>query len=169
MATIRIPILEGNLRPDDSGNCFPEPYTIKATNDHWLRQVWIFNNAGSAVISLHGGFELPLDYVGTAKVVIVWTAQTTSGNVVWNFDYRGVGGNDTESLDQATSQETVTVTDAAPGAVNRRLEVSISLTSANLAAGDSVEFFVSRDKSSGSDTMAGAATLWDLELEYANA
>ena len=168
MATRRIPVLGWPTIPDTSGNCFLEPYTIKSTNDVWGRQVVIFNDSGTRV-GLRGGFTMPKDYVGSPVIVVVWTSTATSGNVVWDFDYRAVGGNDAESLDQTGTQEAVTVTDAAPGAAHRRLEATMALTAGNLAVDDEVEFEVFRDGVSASDTMAAAAILFQLLLEYTDA
>lgn len=165
MAVHRIPILNSVL-PDTSGNVFPESYATKATNDVWQNSIWVFNDTDTRLL-LYGSFAVPKNYVGTAKVIIVWTSTATSGDVIWDFDYRGVGSNDSESLDQAGVQEAVTVTDTAPGATDRRLEVSIDLTSANLAADDTVTFLFGRD-GTASDTMAAAAILFDLLLEYAD-
>lgn len=173
MATHRINILGAGTVPDTSGNCWQEPYTILATNDVWGMLIYRFGSSNAAEpttrIGLRGRFTVPKNYVGTAVLVIVWTATITSGNVVWDFDYRAVTGNDTESLDQSGNQESVTVTDAAPGAANRRLEVTISLTSANFAADDTVEFELFRDGVDAADTMAGSAILVDLLFQYADA
>lgn len=142
-----------------------EPYTVKATNDVWQRLVVVFNDT-SARIGLHGGFTVPKNYVGTAKLVVVWTSTAITGSVVWDADYRAITGNDTESLDQTTNQESVTVTDVAPGAAHRRLEALLALTSANLAADDEVEFALFRDGTDAADTMAAAAMLFQLLFEY---
>lgn len=173
MATFRMPIMGWPTRPDDTGDCFFEPYDILATNDVWKRIIGRFgaSNVAQPTVraGIHGGFNVPKNYVGSAVLVIVWTATLTSGNVVWDFEYRTVGGNDTTSFDQSGTEESLTVTDAAPGAANRRLEVTIALTSANFAADESVEFFFARDGADGNDTMAGSALLFDLLLEYADA
>lgn len=168
MATHRIPILGWSTVPDTSGNVFLEPYNVKATNDVWDRLVTIFNDTATR-IGLAGGFTVPKNYVGSANIIVVWTATATTGNVVWDFDYRAVGGNDAESLDQAGTQEAVTVTDAAPTAAHRRLEASMALTAANLAVDDEVEFELFRDGVSASDTMAAAAIVVAVLFEYADA
>ena len=167
MATHRVSIF-GLSSPDSSGNVFYEPYSIKATNDFWKHQIVVFNDS-STDDYLSGSFGVPKNYVGSAKWVIVWTSTATSGNAVWEQGYRTVAGDDANSLDQATAEETQTVTDAAPGAANRRLEVSITPTSANFAADETVEFKFGRKGTSGSDTMAAAAMLFDLFFEYADA
>lgn len=159
--------------PDATGECYFEPYPILATNDVWDRLIGRFgsNNAAAPTVrlGLHGGFTIPKDYVGSAVLVIVWTATLTSGDVVWDFEYRAVGGNDTTSLDQAGTQESVTVTDTAPGAANRRLEATINLTSGNFAVDNEVEFFFARDGADAADTMAGSAMLFSLIFQYARA
>lgn len=165
MSTYQLSILGPNTNPDTSGNVFFEPYPLKATNDIWKMLVAIFNDTATK-LSLYGQFTVPQNYVGGGTFVFIWTAQLTTGNVVWTVDYRTVGGDDTTSLDQATAEETLSVTDAAPTATDRRLTPSVAATAANFAAGETVEFFVSRDGASGSDTMAGAATLVDVLFQY---
>lgn len=168
MTTFRIPILGPNTIPDTSGDVYQEPYTIKATNDVWGLMPWAFNDTGTR-IGLKGGFLVPKGYVGSALIVPYWTATATSGNVVWDFDYRAVGGDDAESLDQAGTQQSVTLTDAAPTAAHRLLIPTVGLTSANLAADDFVEFEFFRDMSDAADTMAAAALLFGLYFQYADA
>jgi putative transposon-encoded protein len=154
--------------PDDSGNVFFEPYDIKATNDVWKRLVVIFNDTATR-IGLRGGFTVPKNYVGTPKIIVVWTATAITGDVEWDFDYRAVGGNDVESLDQAGTQETVNLNDTAPGAEHRRLECLLALTAANLAVDDEVEFELFRDGTDAGDTMAAAAIVFEVLFEYQDA
>lgn len=172
MATHRIPILGWSARPDDTGECFFEPYDLLATNDVWDRLIARFGASNSAQptvrAGLHGGFTVPKNYVSAPKIIFVWTATLTSGNVVWDFEYRTVGGDDTTSLDQAGTEESLTVTDAAPGAAHRRLETSVSLTAANLTVDEEVSFFLARDGADAADTMAGSALLFQALFEYAD-
>lgn len=173
MATHRVSILGASTVPDTSGNCWQEPYTILATNDVWGLLVFRFGSSNAAQpttrIGLRGQFNVPKNYVGTAKLIVVWTATVTTGDVVWDFDYDAISGNDTESLDQAAPpQEAVTGTDTAPGAANRRLELSITLTAGNFAADDTVEFELFRDGADAADTMAASAILFGAFFEYAD-
>ncbi len=173
MATHRIPILGWKTVPDTSGNCWFEPYTILATNDVWGYLIARFGASNAAApttrIGLRGSFDVPQNYVGTAKIIIHWTSTLTSGDVAWDIDYRAIGGDDTESLDQAGTQESATVTDTAPSAANERQTATITLTSANLAAGDTVQFELFRDGADAADTLAGSAMLHELLFEYADA
>lgn len=166
MATYHLPILGVNTQPDFSGNVFLEPYSAKATNDLFDMLVLTFNDA-AARIGVAGMFRVPDNYVGTPKLVIEWTSTATAGNVVWDFDYRGVATG--ESLDPATAQEQVTVTDAAPASAHNRETAEIALTGGNLAAGDLVEFELFRDGADASDTMAAAAILFNAYFQYADA
>ena len=172
MATHWLPIVGWQAKPDTTGECFLEPYSVLATNDVWDRLIFRFglSNAAQPTVrhGFYGGFTVPQNYVGSAVLIPVWTSTITSGNVVWDLDYRTVGGDDTTSLDQAGTEEAVTGTDAAPGAANRRLAPTISLTSANFATGEEVEFFFARDGADGADTMAGSALLFSLIFQYAD-
>jgi hypothetical protein len=170
MATFQMSILGAASVPDATGRCFMEPYSIKATNDLFRHMVFVFNDPSSSEAhGIYGVFLIPQNYVGTPRVYPVWTSTATSGNVKWDFDYRAIGGDDTESLDQNSFQQQLTVTDAAPSATNERNTPSLSLTAGNLAAGDTVEFYLTREDGGGVDTMAAAATLHDLIFEYADA
>lgn len=168
MATHRIPILGWGSLPDTSGDVFFEPYPIKATNDVFGRLVLIFQDTATR-IGIHGGFTVPKNYVGTPKIIVVWTSTATSGDVEWDFDYRAVGGDNTESLDQATVQEAVNLNDTAPGAAHRRLEVGLTLTAGNFAIDDEVEFQLFRDGTDAGDTMAAAAIVFNVLFEYTDA
>ena len=167
MSTRTIPIINWSAVPDTTGNVFVEQFDVKATNDQWKPLVFIFNDTATK-IGFYGTFRVPDDYVGTAAILIHWTSTATTNNVVWQIDYRTVGGDDTTSLDQAGTEETPSVTDAAPTAALRRLTPSISPTSGNFAAGETVEFFFNRRGDSGSDTMAAAAILFGLFFQYSD-
>jgi len=164
MATHRIPILTWAANPGNS-DVFFEPYTVKASNDVFAPLVAVFNNT-STKDGLHGRFTVPKNYSSNAKIIIFWTTTVTSGNVVWDFDYRAIGGDDAESMDPATTQESVTVTDAAPSAAHERMVATLSLTSGNLAVDDSVPFTLFRDGADASDTAAAAAILFEALFEY---
>jgi hypothetical protein len=170
MATRAISMLGANTMPDTSGNCWMEPYSNVATNDVWPFLIFRFGTAAEPTtrIGLHGRFTVPQDYVGSALFIPVWTAIVTAGNCVWDIDYRTVGGDDTTSMDQAGSEQSVTVTDAAPSAVNFRLTPSLSPTAANFAVGEDVEFTLFRDGTDANDTMAGTAILFDLIFQYSD-
>ena len=91
MATHHVSILQ-HVNPDSSGQVWPEPYALRATNDVWKHRVWIFNDDDTSRVGLYGLFRVPDNYAGSsASIVLEWTAQVTTGNAVWDFDYRAVG------------------------------------------------------------------------------
>jgi hypothetical protein len=166
VATYRIPILDfANPSGGTAGAVFAEPYAVKATNDVWNRLVWIFTNTATRD-GLHSGFMVPKNYAAGAKIVVVWTSTVTTGDVVWDCDYRTVSGDDANSLDQTSNEESVTVTDTAPGAAHRRLEASMTLTAGNFAPDDEVEFALFRDGAAAGDTLAGDVIVFELMFEY---
>ena len=67
MATRRCTILGAGVVPDTSGDCFPEPYRILATNDQWGGMTYRFgaNNAAQPTVKsgIYGWFLVPEDYV----------------------------------------------------------------------------------------------------------
>lgn len=168
MATHRIPILGFGTVPDTSGNVFFEPYDIKATNDVWDRIILVFNDTATR-LGLHGGFDVPQNYVGGATIVIQWSTTATSGDVEWDFDYRAIGGDDTESFDQAGTQESVNQNDTAPSAAHERMTASLALTASNFAAGDTVQFTLFRDGTDAGDTIAAAVMAFAVLFEYTDA
>jgi len=168
MATLRIPILGHNTVPDNSGAVFMEPYTIKASNDVWGHLVTVFNDT-SARDGLRGTFPVPINYVDTANLVIVWTSTAITGDVEWDFDYRAVGGNDAESFDQSGTQQSVNGNDTAPSATDERMEFTIALTDSNFAAEDTVQFELFRDGTDSGDTISAAVLLFELFFEYNDA
>jgi hypothetical protein len=151
--------------PDPAGTVHFEPYSILATNDVWKFLVPILPDDGTRTM-IHGHFNVPADYVDTASFVIVWTAIAIAGDIEIDFEYRAVGGDDIESLDQAGTQESVNDNDTAPSAVNERMEHTIALTDGNFSVGDTVEFAGGRDGTDVGDTMAASVIVIDYFFQY---
>jgi hypothetical protein len=167
MSTRRIPILGFATKPDNSGNVFFEPAAINfAANDLYHHLVAAFKDTSTKDI-LGGAFVVPKDYVGSPKIIALWAAIPTTGDVVWDFDYRAIA--DAESLDPTTHQESLTVTTTVPGTARQRVTSSMSLTAANLAVDDVVLFHLARDGAAAGDTLAGVAYLVALLFEYTDA
>lgn len=167
-STFRPSILNGSINPDTSGNVWWEPASVAETNGFFPAGLWRFKNSGSAKIKIRGSWNVPKNYnaSGTTTVVVAWSTTATSNSVVWGFEYRSIGGDDTTSIDQSSAVETLSVTDAAPTAAWRRLVTTMTVTASNLAADDTLLFNFYRDKSSGSDTLAADAYLIGLYLQY---
>lgn len=168
MATFKPSMLNGSNNPDISNNVWWESGGIAKTNAFFREGLWRFKNAGSAKIKLGGRFTVPNNYnaSGTTLIIVKWTTTATSNNLVWGFEYRSIAGDDSNSLDQSTAVETLSVTDVAPGAAWRQLLPTMTVTASNIAAGDTLQYNFYRDKSSGSDTLAADGFLVDLIFSY---
>lgn len=158
-------ILSG-AKPDTSGEVYRDAFENHATNDRWKGEVVAFED-GSTKTGLSGHITIR-DLTGFTAVSldIYWTSATTSGDVEWDLEYRCVGGDDTESLDQTSQQEAVNSNDTAPSAAFERQKISISLTFSNFAAGDTFQFDLSRDKTDAGDTLADEALVFDAVLNW---
>ena len=168
MATRRKSIISG-FAPDSSEDCYWEPWSIEATNDNFDPDVLIFNDDGSNKIGGAGVFNVPDDYVGAAKIIVVWTSTATSGNAVWDLDYLCTAGNDSENLDDAADQSD-SVTDAAPTAALRRLEAEFTgLTAGNFVADDTCFFNLDLDGANASCTIGDKCVVVDIIFEYSDA
>ncbi len=169
MTTRELPILGSATLPDTSGDVFFEVATVKRTNDFFQELLLIFNDSGNDD-EIFGRFQVPKGYVDTANLLIRWTTTATSGDVEFGFAYRAVGGNDAESLDQATAQESNLSgnNDTAPSAANEQMEFRITLTDGNFAVGDTVQWIFSREGADAGDGIAAAIQV-ELFFEYNDA
>ena len=166
MATYYLNILGHATNPDPADTVFWVPYTIYATNDVWAGQVAVFPDDGTRT-GLHGWFTVPQNYVDSADFRVRWTSTAVAGDLEWDVDYRAVGGNDTESLDQVGTQRSLNGNDTAPGAVNRRLDFVIpGAVDGDFSPGDTVEFALFRDGTDGGDGMAASGLLFELIFQY---
>jgi hypothetical protein len=169
MATHRMSIWPGAM-PDSTGRARLVPYNVIATNDLFQHLVGVCDDPAAAQAhGFYGAFTVPKSYVGSPAIKVVWTTSAITGNAKLDFDYRAVGGDDLESLDQTTFQEALTVTDAAPSAAHERMEASMAITAANVAIDDLLTWYLTREDGTGVDTIAAAVTIHDVVFEWADA
>lgn len=166
MATIRIPVLGFGVSPDNSGDVFIEPSSVKLSNDLHNDLVVIFNDTATR-IGLSGQFPVPGDFVDTAKLIVQWTSVATSGDVEWDVDYNPIAVG--ESIDPAAATRSVNQNDTAPGTTLYLLEAELTLTDGDFAANDYVKFTLYRDGTDAGDTMSDAAIVTDVFFQYNNA
>jgi len=170
MTTHTTSILGVNTVPDTTGRCWFEPYPFAATNDVWgLLVLRLKDPSAAQAHGFYGQFTVPQNYVSAPVIIPLWTSTATSGNHRMRFTYRTVGGDDTTSLDQTSNEEQVSLTDAAPGAANRRMApTGLTLTAGNFAAGETVEFLFERWDDTGTDTMAADSLIFDVIFQYSD-
>ena len=169
MATHRLPILGFGSNPDSSGDVFFEPQDILGASGFFKHMVLTFLDSGNDD-EFHGSFEVPVNYVGTANLVIKWTSTQSDGtpalSVEWGIAYRSVNAG--EDLDATSAQESLLTgnDDLEPTASDLMLEYTISLTDANFAPGDTVQYILSREGADAGDDIAAAVRVYGLFFEY---
>lgn len=169
MATRRISIINWSCKPALTTGATLVSLDTVATNDVWKHLVWQIVDTASSTAGFYGTFEVPQNYPGTpssANIVVIWTTTATSNDAKFQFKYRAVSGNDTESLDQAGQDEAVSVVDTAPSAAWERMEGSITLTHGNFTAGDTVEYQFWRNPSDLQDNLGADTYIFNVLFEY---
>lgn len=167
MSTFRMDIWSAQTLPDASGFVWPEPASIsQPTNDLFQQLITRFKGATGTKISIGGNFMIPKNFVGSPKIYVTWTSTGTTGNCIWVFDYTAIAVG--ETLDPAAAQNSPTVTTAAPGTTQLRVDSSMSMTASDLAVDDVVQFKLSRN-GAGSDTMTTDAVVYKVVFEWQDA
>lgn len=173
MATRRISVWGGSLNLDTSGKVSIEPASILGTNDVdkslviRIDEDYTNGTQLSTKAGVYFGFQVPKDYVGTPKIVVVRQCTAIVGDEVWDADYKPVAN--AETLDPVSFNTSDTATITVPGTANHKSEVSISLAAEALVVDDWVLCYVARDGVAAGDTLAGASLIRDIAFEYADA
>lgn len=168
MATHRISCGTWALLPDTSGNVWLEPAAITQTNDRYAQMVARFKDTATKD-TLGFRFQVPQNYVGSAKFYVCWTSTTSDNtkNVVWTVDYSSAS--QTSSIDPSADEENLTVTAANTATSQTAVQASMTATASNFAAGDICQGKLGRNGTSGSDTLVADAVVYEFFFEYADA
>jgi hypothetical protein len=173
VAVHRLPILGFGTSPASTEDIWLQGYDVLAVNDWHRPRIARYGSSNVAQMAvntgLYGGFQVPMNYVGSPGVVLVWTATVTTGVCFWQFYTLVTAGDDLESLDRQTWHDGVSMLDAAPSVAHRRLEVSTPLLYAGYAPGAEVNYTVYRPATDAADTIPGAALLFGAYFEYSDA
>ncbi|MEW5917470.1 MAG: hypothetical protein AB1762_13750 [Gemmatimonadota bacterium] len=151
------------------------PSSAYLTNDRWPSGIWVFGALAPTtqptvrITIFLPWFRVPDNYSAAStdpSIVIYHSSTITSGNRVWDVDYRAVGGDDAESLDQTGQTEPLSITDAAPTAAHNLLETSVAMARAGIAAGDIIQASVSLDGVDAADTIQGLSYIANVAFRY---
>ena len=115
-------------------------------------------------------FVAPQGFTGTVTLVIFYAMATaTSGNIYWQGQLEAITPGDSTDTDATTSFDTANSGNGAvPGTAGYMQAISVTMTNADsVAAGDLVRLSVNRDANNASDTAAGDAYLFAVELRDA--
>lgn len=127
--------------------------------------IWLMS--GGDVASIYGRFPVPSDYLvasHTPTIRIEWTADVTSGTILWGITYAATGGDNVESLIGSLSGVSE-VQDTAPGSSGRKMICTLPLTASDFLAHDTVRFKLYRDPFDVLDSGIDAY-LYDAYFEY---
>lgn len=169
MATGEVLLPASVFTPSDgsSGNAAPAGMVLAgtATNPKGYHRVWAFDASTQEFLTVD--FRLPNDYSSGGTLKLLWTANATSGNVIWAAKVGATTPADADTPIEHAYNTAGTVTTAANTTEARRLvESSITLTMDSAAAGDLISLLVYRDASNGSDTTSVDAELWVASFQY---
>lgn len=138
--------------------------TAERTNNRVMERGFDFDASSDEFVQ----FVVPMPKSwneGTVTAQFIWTAHSSSGNVVWGI--QGLARGDGDGIDTAfgTAQ---TVTDGllSTGAAHISAATSAITIGGSPAEGDMVWFQVYRDADSGSDTLGADARLLAVRLIY---
>ena len=168
--TIRhIPILDGLALPHDA-NCWFAPYSN--ANGTSTQDAMVLNMSGTADSGLKGVLLLPQNYVGTPKVLIDWSSQTTGSNVFFEFRSRSMTqGTDAFDISTSPTEQVDSVTTSGkPGLADDVEEDTITLTAGAKAAGELMYWELWRQAATeAGDTLTASIQVFGAWLEYSDA
>ena len=156
MATVQVPL--PLFVPDSSGNGYPILYD--ASPHRFLVPAFLRDVAGY----WYGHVRIPLDYVGTPKVILSVGANATSG--VARLAVSSYRTADAASYDGTYTTETaqdITV----PGTAYLRKDVTFTITTASIAVGDDLVVRVDHEGAHANDTLAADLLLFSAVFQYA--
>lgn len=168
MATVSIAWDSPGAQFDALGANFPQPVRFTGTN--FPVEGLAFDATTNE--SVCGKFTAVQYGSGNLTLRLRWFADTAaSGDIVWACAIAAITPDtDTQDVETDAFATEQTVTDTHLGTTNQRVHTCI-ITVTNLdsiAAGDLVFLRITRNASSGSDTMAGDAILLSAIMEYSD-
>jgi len=169
MATHEIFILGVNTIPDASGDVFQQPYSILDTGPPAIDPlVLVFNDSG-AKDGVRGAFQVPQNYVGTAKLNVYWNSSNTTAARDAVFDLSYLARSAGEDMGAAATDTTDTVTSLDSTTAFALNKATMTLTAGDFTAGDIVTFELFRDGVEAADDLALALMVFVVTFEYADA
>ena len=166
MATFHLDIGSESFTPDASGEVFPSKYSVKDTGTILDPVVMVYKNSGTKDGAAKS-FIVPQNYVGTAKLIVYWNVNATSGNAIFDLSY--LTRSDAEDMGAAATDTTDTVTTTTDGTAFNLNTSTMTLTAGDFAAGDIVMVELFRDTANASDTLAADLMVHKIVFEYADA
>jgi hypothetical protein len=160
VAVVQIPVFLDS--PDGSSNAFAAFFS-----DFGITAANIGRHIAPAFpASVDGTWEglirVPKNYASGGKLILSWFCNATSGNLRHRVSSKNVANGSTYNV---TYTDESYVNQAVPGTALQRLDVTFTLSPV-LSPEDDLYLKVTRNGSSGSDTLAAVAVLAKCMFEY---
>lgn len=168
MATHRLPIMGAMTVPDSTGECFLSAIDTQITiGTGAMKNLAMTLKDPTADTGFYGVFQVPQNYVGTPKVVVVGVLDGTPGATSVDFEFSYLTRVDNEAVDAAWEESVTFDTGATSGWADEDIVEDSGTCSANFTAGDTVLYYFKRDQ--GTDDFNGDFHVLGLYFEYADA
>lgn len=169
MATHRVSILNGSVKPDSSGNVYFEPAAVNFGSNDLFDQMVVAILDSANREGLGGQFVVPKDYVGSPSIYVYWATTDTNGNdAEWDFDYVSAAATETADPSAATQSLNVAGTDSSTARALNVTEIT-GMTAGNLAVDDLLMWQLFRDGSDAGHTLTVTIYVFDVLFEYDDA
>ena len=163
MAKGRVDLLDA--LPDTNGNSYPAPYITLNSGTVRNPEVLVFKSGVKGTIE--GAFGIPDDYSADPEIEVIWTSETTSGDVDFEHDQRTTKDSDAELLDinaSPANRVDTSLNITGPSAASERMVTTFALTATDIAKDRSGSYKFSRD--GVTDTKADNVSVWELYFKY---
>lgn len=167
-ATINFPVMAASLPDGSASNLAPQMVRVKGSETAPAKHYVTANFDAASQENLWFNFQMPANYASAPIVRLHWTANATTGNVVWGARIGAVTPADADTPVEHALAAVTTATTGVNGTEARRL-VETAITLANLdsaAIADEIFLQVYRDGANGSDTCSVDAELVSISLDY---
>lgn len=171
MATVIQPLpIAAAMLFANSGAGVPELVSTQTTPGTPTPGYYSYGFDAAALENLYYEFVIRNYGSGNLTLTIQWGAAATTGNVIFGAQIGCItGGTDTGAVSAKTYATANTVTAAARANANSLNTSTITISNLDsIASGDLVFLRFYRDGANGSDTMAGDAFVYHLDLSYSD-
>lgn len=164
--TAEIFLPASSMWPSTTGGCADAAKTEYTTNDQDLYELAFDASTDEYA---QATIWMPDDWDGsTITFKPVWTAASSTGDVIWGLQGRSYANDD--AIDQAWgTAQTSTDTLLATGDIHYGPESSAITLAGTPAAGELIQLRVYRDADAGGDTLAADAKLLGIKIYYGRA
>lgn len=154
--------------PDSTGECYQNAISNEmALGTGLMKNLVMTLKDPSADTGFYGVFQVPQNYVGTPKVVVIGVLDGTVGATSVDFEFSYLTRADNETIEAGWEESVTFDTGNTNGWATEDLLEDSGSCAANFTAGDTVFYYFKRDQ--GTDDFVGDFHVVGLFFEYADA